>query len=238
MLKRDLPNTPIVSRSPLITQDRKRFRDYASPITTKDKGRGKPVVTNNSTPLRKQTSYDDVQESNINDDQQEKREKRAVILQRKKTVKATLLSPAAHASPKASAPTKLTLTPRSAAIHSAINRPLSTSEPPNIPIENISVAQMSKNFEDWIKAAADNRINSKNSWSVALIDYFQDLTFLKDDKPGGGINFQKASCTLDGCVKIYSSRVDSVVEATTKLLNGLGTNDGMNNDHLYFRYTR
>ena len=237
MLKRDLPNTPVVSRSPLITQDLKRFRDYASPIPAKNKGRNKPVVASNLTPLRNQTSYDDIQGSTINDDQQEKREKRAIILQKKKTVKATLLSPAAHASPKAAAPTKLILTPRSAAISNAINRPLSTSEPPNISIENISVAQMSKNFEGWIKAAADNKINSKNSWSVALIDYFQDLTFLTDDRPGGGINFQKASCTLDGCVKIYSSRVDSVVEATTKLLNGLGNNNGIRIDDLYFRCT-
>jgi condensin complex subunit 2 len=44
------------------------------------------------------------------------------------------------------------------------------------------------------------------------------LTFLRD---GDSINFQKASCTLDGCVKIYSSRVDSVAEQTEKLLTGL-----------------
>lgn len=69
-----------------------------------------------------------------------------------------------------------------------------------------------------MKMAADNKINSKNSWSFALIDYFSELTFLRD---GDSINFQKASCTLDGCVKIYASRVDSVVDETTKLLNGL-----------------
>ena len=36
-----------------------------------------------------------------------------------------------------------------------------------------------------------------------------------------GINFQKASCTLDGCVKIWTSRVDSVATETGKLLSGL-----------------
>lgn len=36
------------------------------------------------------------------------------------------------------------------------------------------------------------------------------------------INFQKASCTLDGCVKIWTSRVDSVATETGKLLSGLG----------------
>lgn len=35
------------------------------------------------------------------------------------------------------------------------------------------------------------------------------------------INFQKASCTLDGCVKIWTSRVDSVATETGKLLSGL-----------------
>lgn len=44
------------------------------------------------------------------------------------------------------------------------------------------------------------------------------MTFLKD---GDSINFQKASCTLDGCVKIYTSRVDSVASETGKLLSGL-----------------
>ena len=44
------------------------------------------------------------------------------------------------------------------------------------------------------------------------------MTLLKE---GDGVNFQKASCTLDGCVKIYTSRVDSVATETGKLLSGL-----------------
>jgi condensin complex subunit 2 len=40
-------------------------------------------------------------------------------------------------------------------------------------------------------------------------------------KEGDGVNFQKASCTLDGCVKIYTSRVESVATDTGKLLSGL-----------------
>lgn len=35
------------------------------------------------------------------------------------------------------------------------------------------------------------------------------------------INFQRASCTLDGCVKIWTSRVDSVGTETGKLMNNL-----------------
>ncbi|KAF2749802.1 barren [Sporormia fimetaria CBS 119925] len=44
------------------------------------------------------------------------------------------------------------------------------------------------------------------------------MSLLKD---GDGVNFQKASFTLDGCVKIYTNRVDSVADDTGKLLNGL-----------------
>lgn len=68
--------------------------------------------------------------------------------------------------------------------------------------------------------ASDNKINTTNSWDLALIDYFYDLSLLREK---GGINFQKASATLDGCVKIYSSRVDSAATETGRLLNGLAT---------------
>lgn len=77
------------------------------------------------------------------------------------------------------------------------------------------------NFEEWIKMATDNKINATNSWNFALIDYFHEMSLLKD---GDGVNFQKASCTLDGCVKIYTSRVDSVATDTGKLLSGLAEN--------------
>ena len=74
------------------------------------------------------------------------------------------------------------------------------------------------NFEEWMKLATDNKINAANSWNFALIDYFHDMSLLKE---GDGVNFQKASCTLDGCVKIYTSRVDSVATETGRLLSGL-----------------
>ena len=78
------------------------------------------------------------------------------------------------------------------------------------------------NFEEWMKMATDNKINATNSWNFALIDYFHDMSLLRE---GDGVNFQKASCTLDGCVKIYTSRVDSVATETGKLLSGLANSD-------------
>jgi condensin complex subunit 2 len=67
-------------------------------------------------------------------------------------------------------------------------------------------------------AEPKQKINATNSWNFALIDYFHDMSLLKE---GDGVNFQRASCTLDGCVKIYTNRVDSVATETGKLLSGL-----------------
>ncbi|PVH71625.1 hypothetical protein DL98DRAFT_577296 [Cadophora sp. DSE1049] len=83
------------------------------------------------------------------------------------------------------------------------------------PLERVPILA---NFEEWMKMATDNKINVANSWNFALIDYFYDMSLLKE---GDGVNFQKASCTLDGCVKIYTSRVDSVAAKTGKPLSGL-----------------
>ena len=100
-------------------------------------------------------------------------------------------------------------------------------------INGVSVTPMSRvpilaNFEEWMKMATDNKINASNSWNFALIDYFHDMSLLKE---GDGVNFQKASCTLDGCVKIYTNRVDSVATETGKLLSGLAdSNSGKKKD--------
>lgn len=45
-----------------------------------------------------------------------------------------------------------------------------------------------------------------------------------------------ASCTLDGCVKIYTSRVDSVATETTKLLGGLATSSSMASRHFIWLF--
>jgi condensin complex subunit 2 len=83
------------------------------------------------------------------------------------------------------------------------------------------------NFEEWMKMATDNKINATNSWNFALIDYFHDMSLLKE---GDSVNFQKASCTLDGCVKIYTNRVDSVATETGKLLSGLADSGSKKKD--------
>lgn len=77
-----------------------------------------------------------------------------------------------------------------------------------------------ENFELWIRMATDNKINIENSWNFALIDYFHDFSVLKSND-GNSVDFQKASTTLDGCMKIYSHRVDSAVKDTSTLLSTL-----------------
>ncbi|KAI4291749.1 condensin complex subunit 2 [Pancytospora philotis] len=68
----------------------------------------------------------------------------------------------------------------------------------------------------WLKVSAENKITTKNAWKSTLIEYFADPSYFKGRE---GINFQKAGCALEGCVKVYSTRVDDVSENTNRLLS-------------------
>lgn len=72
----------------------------------------------------------------------------------------------------------------------------------------------------WLTGYGIQKINSTNTWNLALIDYFYDMSCFRNGDDNS-VNFQKASCTLEGCVKIWTSRVDSVATETGKLLSGL-----------------
>lgn len=77
-------------------------------------------------------------------------------------------------------------------------------------------------FEELIRMATDNRVTAQNSWGVALIDYFYEMSWVRQD--GEGVDFQKASSALDGCVRVYASRVDSAANETVRILAGLTSN--------------
>lgn len=111
--------------------------------------------------------------------------------------------------------------PRGQTGPSGANAPSAGSDPKGAGAAAASLNVDTSSFEEWMKMATDNKINSTNTWSFALIDYFHDMSLLRNDSGDGSINFQKASCTLDGCVKVWTSRVDSVVVETGKLLSGL-----------------
>ena len=75
-------------------------------------------------------------------------------------------------------------------------------------------------YSNCIKLASENKINAKNTWSLALIDHISEI--VRDSKDEDGqTNFQKSSCTLDAGVKIYASRVDSFHNETFKMLGGM-----------------
>jgi condensin complex subunit 2 len=107
------------------------------------------------------------------------------------------------------------------------------------PIIDVPIDIRNSNYEEWMKMAMDNvcslasglpsclclrpqKINQANSWNFALIDYFHDMSLLRNNVDNS-INFQRASSTLDGCVKIWTSRVDSVGTETGKLLSNLAS---------------
>lgn len=63
-----------------------------------------------------------------------------------------------------------------------------------------------------LKMASENKISTKNTWELPLIDYISDLvkpSRENDDET----NFQLASCTLETGVKIYSARCGLALRA-------------------------
>ncbi|KAJ7493441.1 condensin complex subunit 2/barren [Mycena galericulata] len=157
-----------------------------------------------------------LQSRNINDDTAEKR-------RRRKSTKITIIENAqAGPSNDPSSDRDPAETSRTA----RQKQPLNSVAAPVVEQRTLEI--LSSNFDEWMKMATDNKINAGNSWNFALIDYFHDMSLLRNDD-GNSINFQRASCTLDGCVKIWTSRVDSVGTETGKLLSNLA-NDGKDED--------
>ncbi|KAM2204744.1 hypothetical protein COP2_024724 [Malus domestica] len=64
------------------------------------------------------------------------------------------------------------------------------------------------------------KINQKNTWELNLIDHLTDIIKVEEENDAE-TNFQKASCILEGGVKIYSMRVDSVHSEAYKVLRGI-----------------
>ncbi|XP_037448297.1 condensin complex subunit 2-like [Triticum dicoccoides] len=75
-------------------------------------------------------------------------------------------------------------------------------------------------FHNCIKLASENKINQKNTWELGLIDHLSEI-ILAGEEEDDETNFQKASCTLEAGVKIYSLRVDSVHSEAYKVLGGI-----------------
>ncbi|KAL1747902.1 condensin complex subunit 2/barren [Schizophyllum fasciatum] len=143
-----------------------------------------------------------LKESSMQDDAAERR-------RRRKSTKITVLPDGVDEGPQQAESSRQAKTAR----------PLTSIPAPAAKI-NVPLDVMSENFEEWMKLATDNKINAGNSWNFQLIDYFHDGQLLRN-KDDNSVNFQRASCTLDGCVKIWTSRVDSVGTETSKLATHL-----------------
>lgn len=94
-------------------------------------------------------------------------------------------------------------------------------------------------YQKAIRMNAENRINAANSWNLNLIDHLDrfvapelrtqtSLTMEDTLSAATGVNFTKASCTLDASVKIYSYRVDDVHLTSYKVLANLNRTDNHN----------
>lgn len=91
------------------------------------------------------------------------------------------------------------------------------SLPPPPPDPCLSREQIVDLFQTCIKLSSQNKINQKNTWELKLIDHLSEIIKVEADDDAE-TNFQKASCTLEAGVKIYSLRVDSVHSEAYKVL--------------------
>ncbi|XP_027348230.1 condensin complex subunit 2 [Abrus precatorius] len=97
----------------------------------------------------------------------------------------------------------------------ALSQPLHSNSDPCL-----NKRQILDLFQNCIKLASENKINQKNTWELNLIDHLTDIIKVEEEDDAE-TNFQKASCTLEAGVKIYSLRVDSVHSEAYKVLGGM-----------------
>ncbi|GAV69703.1 Cnd2 domain-containing protein [Cephalotus follicularis] len=107
-----------------------------------------------------------------------------------------------------------------AARAAAIRRKPLTAPPAPDPDPCLGKDQILELFRNCIKLASENKINQKNTWELNLIDHLCDIIKVEEENDVE-TNFQKASCTLEAGVKIYSLRVDSVHSEAYKVLGGI-----------------
>nr|GMC85654.1 condensin complex subunit 2 [Ipomoea batatas] len=107
-----------------------------------------------------------------------------------------------------------------AARAAAIRRKPVVAAPPPAASSCLDKKQIFELFQNCIKLASENKINQKNTWELGLIDHLRDIIKAEEENDAE-TNFQKASCTLEAGVKIYSMRVDSVHSEAYKVLGGI-----------------
>ncbi|KAL2482153.1 Condensin complex subunit 2 [Forsythia ovata] len=107
---------------------------------------------------------------------------------------------------------------RAAAVRRKLAAPTTDTSPNADPC--LGKEQILELFQNCIKLASENKINQKNTWELNLIDHLNEIIKVEEENDVE-TNFQKASCTLEAGVKIYSMRVDSVHSEAYKVLGGI-----------------
>jgi condensin complex subunit 2 len=99
---------------------------------------------------------------------------------------------------------------------------LGSKSPVKSAVDQSRIADMYKVI---IKMSSENKITAKNSWDLDLIDHMGQIIKEEVSERGQrGVNFQKASCTLDASVKIYAHRVDDTWTSSYRILENLSRN--------------
>ncbi|XP_040988208.1 condensin complex subunit 2-like isoform X2 [Juglans microcarpa x Juglans regia] len=122
------------------------------------------------------------------------------------------------------------------AARAAANRRIaaSTTAPSPPPDSFLSKERIIDLYHNCIKLASENKINQKNTWELMLIDHLSEVIKVEAEN-NAETNFQKASCTLEAGVKIYSARVDAVHSEAYKVLGGInraGIEDEQDGDNV------
>lgn len=109
-----------------------------------------------------------------------------------------------------------------------------------------SSEEVAEMYRKVIKMASENKITTKNAWSLSLIDHMSEVVVGADDddvddqvdrekrlrqRQEHAVNFQKASCTLEAGVKIYCSRVDDTFDSSVRALERLHRRSQKQTDH-------
>lgn len=88
------------------------------------------------------------------------------------------------------------------------------------PLNAAEQARIAEMYKTVISLATGDKLTAKNAWDYDLIDQMGNI--IKADEKG--VNFQKASCTLDASIKIYSNRVDDTYQSHHRILESLSRN--------------
>lgn len=85
-------------------------------------------------------------------------------------------------------------------------------------LANIPASKMAECINECIKLSTENKINTKNAFSLEIIDF---MTYMIKKQDANMSSLQVASTSLDVSSKIYGFRVDSVHSEILKIIGGL-----------------